>query len=180
MSRLLFTSDLHLGHKNICKYRTQFSSPEEHDNTLYENLSTNVRKGDTLYLLGDIAFTFEWLEKIKQINCRHKLLVCGNHDTERGIKMKHLVDVYDDVVALTSKRNYWISHCPIHPQEMRGKLGCVHGHLHSKKVKMKDPMGYDTPISGSLVSDHRYLNVCVEHTNYKPITFEQLIEGQQR
>lgn len=173
MSRLLFTSDLHLGHRNICKYRTQFSSPEEHDNTLYENLATSVHKRDTLYLLGDIAFTFEWLEKIKQINCRHKLLVCGNHDTERGIKMKHLVDVYDDVVALTSKRNYWISHCPIHPQEMRGRLGNITGHLHSKKVMV------DYLVPDPYVEDWNYLNACVEHTDYKPITFEQLIEEQQ-
>lgn len=173
MSRLLFSADLHLGHKNICKYRTQFSSPEEHDNTLYENLATNINKRDTLYLVGDIAFTFEWLEKIKQINCRHKLLVCGNHDTERGIKMKHLVGVYDDVVALTSKRNYWISHCPIHPQEMRGRLGCIHGHLHSKKVMV------DHLVPEPYVEDWNYLNVCVEHTDYKPITFEQLIEEQQ-
>ncbi|QHZ59873.1 metallophosphoesterase [Alteromonas phage vB_AmeM_PT11-V22] len=173
MSRLMLMSDLHLGHKNICKYRSQFSTPEEHDNTIFENLATNIRKRDTLYLLGDVAFTFGWLEKIKSINCRHKLLVCGNHDTERGIKMKHLVDVYDDVVALTSKRKYWISHCPIHPQEMRGRLGCVHGHIHSKKVMV------DYLVPEPYVEDWEYLNACVEHTNYKPITFDQLIEEQQ-
>lgn len=169
MSRLLLSADLHLGHNNIHKYRSKFSSAEEHHNTVFENLATTVRKSDTLYLLGDVAFDFHWLSKIKGINCRHKKLICGNHDTERGITMKHLVDVYDSVHALYCKRNYWFSHCPIHPQEMRGREGCIHGHLHDKKVKMEDPT-----TSSVVIPDSRYLNVCLEHTGYKPVTFEEL------
>lgn len=160
-------SDLHLGHNNICKYRTMFSCADEHHNTIYENLATNLNKHDTLYLLGDVAFDHYWLGKIKELNCRHKLLICGNHDTERGIRMEDLVDVYDDVKALMSKRNYWFSHAPIHPQEMRGKTGNIHGHTHNFKVM-------ELWEDGS-VEDKRYINACVEHTNFKPITFEELI-----
>lgn len=159
MSRLMLMSDLHLGHKNICKYRPNFSSEEEHSNTIYENLATNIGKRDTLWLLGDVAFTFEWLEKIKQIKCKRKVLIVGNHDLERGITMKHLVDVYDDVFAVLSHRNYWFQHTPMHPQEMRSRLGNIHGHLH-----------------GSIIDDPRYFNVCVEHTNWKPISFAEVIQ----
>lgn len=158
MSRLMIMSDLHLGHSNICKYREGFSSAQEHHETLFENLATNVGKRDTLYLLGDIAFTLEWLERIKTIKARHKLLVVGNHDTERGITMRHLVDVYDSVVSLFSKRNYWFSHAPIHSDEIRRRFGNIHGHCHGHKI-----------------DDKRYINACVEHTNYKPITFEELV-----
>lgn len=175
MSRLMITSDLHLGHNNIHKYRDQFSTAEEHHNTVFENLATTIRKNDTLYLLGDIAFTQEWLDKISSINCRYKLLICGNHDTERGITMKHLVNAYDDVRALMTKRNYWFSHAPIHPDEMRGRLACVHGHLHSRKIQ-QEYMG-DGDYVGE-VDDRRYINACVEHTDYKPITFEDLIAQQ--
>lgn len=163
MSRLMITSDLHLGHRNICKYRKIFTSPEEHDEVVFDNLATSINKHDTLYLLGDIAFSKEWLNKIKSIKCRYKLLICGNHDTERGITMKDLVDTYDNVMALLSKRNYWFSHCPIHPQEIRGKLGVVHGHLHNQLVE----------------GDDRYYNACLEHTNYKPISFEDLTKGRK-
>lgn len=82
MSKLLITSDLHLGHKNICKYRTQFSSADEHHNFIFENLATNVSKRDTLYILGDCAFDKYWLDKVKSIKCQHKKLILGNHDSE--------------------------------------------------------------------------------------------------
>ena len=164
VSKLWITSDLHLGHKNICKYRKLFTDAEEHHNTMFENLATTVGKRDTLYLLGDIAFDKYWLNKIANINCNHKLLVCGNHDTERGINMRMLVEAYDNVMSLFSKRNIWFSHCPIHPQEIRGRLYNIHGHLHGNVVE----------------GDSRYFNACVEHTNWKPILFSEIDELMRR
>ena len=162
MSRLLFTSDLHLGHNNITKYRGAFTSAEEHHEVLFDKLASNVQKRDTLYLLGDIAFSLYWLEKVSNINCSHKLLICGNHDLEHGITMRHLVAYYDDVKSLYSKRNNWISHCPIHPQEMRGRVLNIHGHTHHSMV-----LDEGSP-------DNTYFNACVEQTDYKPITYEEI------
>ena len=157
MTRLLVTSDLHLGHKNICKYREQFNSSEEHDEVLWDNLASSVNKHDTVFFLGDIAFTPYWLDKIKHLKVAHKRLIVGNHDTERGITMRHLCDSYDSVVSFMTHKNYWLSHCPIHPQEMRGRNGNIHGHLH-----------------GKVVDDPLYFNACVEHTEYKPILWGDL------
>lgn len=170
MSKLLITSDLHLGHKNIHKYRTRFSTACEHHNFVFENLATNVGKRDTLYILGDCAFDKFWLEKIKNIKCQHKKLICGNHDSEHHT-MKELCDAFDSVEALMSKRNVWFSHCPIHPQEMRGRLLNIHGHLHNQIVE-KPVFEY-----GKLFvkPDLHYFNVCVEHTNYKPISFAEIM-----
>lgn len=151
-------SDLHLGHRNICKYRTEFSTEQEHSETLFENLATATKKRDVLYLMGDVAFSKEWLERIKGIRCNNKVLIVGNHDLEFGITMRDLVDTYDKVFSLLSYRNYWWSHCPIHPDELRKRKGNIHGHTH-----------------GHVLDDSRYINACVEHTNYKPITFEELI-----
>lgn len=150
MSKLWLWSDLHLGHNNITKYREGFSSSEDHHNTIYDRLATTVGKRDTLYLLGDIAFTKEWLNKIKDIKCIRKVLVVGNHDLERGIKMRNLVEVYDEVYSLVSHRNVWLSHYPIHQDEIRNRKGVFYGHTH-----------------GHLINDPRYVNLCVEH-NPKP------------
>lgn len=176
MTRLMITSDLHLGHKSIHKFRTEFESAESHHEAIFENLAMNIQKRDSLILLGDIAFDRYWLDKIKSIKCTKKLLICGNHDTENGITMRDLVNVYDDIMALHSRRNYWFSHCPIHPQEMRGKIGNIHGHLHQKEVGE-----YLPSIDGSsdvFYRDQMYLNACVEHTNYKPISFADLVAGK--
>ena len=130
MSRLMITSDLHLGHKSICRYRPQFSTMEEHNEILFDNLASNVTKRDTLFLLGDIAFDIEWHLRIADIKCKHKVLILGNHDTDRKPKVHQFAHCYDKIHGLLSHRNYWWSHCPMHPQELRGRLGNIHGHLH--------------------------------------------------
>jgi len=159
MSGLVIWSDLHLGHKAICKYRTQFSTPEEHDEIIYDRLASSVGKRDSLWLLGDVAFTKDWLFKIGAIKCAKKTLILGNHDLEGKMKFTDLVGVYDSVQSLVSRRNYWFSHCPIHPDEIRGREGVIHGHVHNKSLL-----------------DKRYFNACVENTNYHPITFPAIME----
>lgn len=164
MSKLLISSDLHLGHNNICKYRTNFKTPEEHHETLFENLAMSVNKSDTLYLLGDIAFDKYWLGRVADIKCRHKKLVCGNHDIDHH-KMRELCDAFDSVDTLLSRRNVWLTHCPIHPQEIRGRSGNIHGHLHGKLVTLEDG-----------TKDTRYFNACVEHTDWKPVLYSDIIK----
>ena len=159
MNRLLLTSDLHLGHRSAYKWRPRFSSPEEHDDVIYDNLASSVGKRDTVYFLGDVAFTDRALLKIQNLKVKHKVLILGNHDLERGMKLEKLLLVYDKIMALYSKRNLWFSHCPIHPSEMRRRLGCVHGHTHA-----------------TVVDDPRYFNVCLEQTEYKPILFSAVMD----
>lgn len=158
MSRLLLAADLHLGHKNITKFRTQFSSAEEHHEIVLENMKLSINKADSLWLLGDIAFTKDWLVRLQEIKCRRKVLILGNHCTDREVKFRDLVGIYDGVHALVSHRNYWFSHAPIHESEIRGKLGNIHGHIHSAAI--------DSP---------HYQCVSLEHTDYKAIYFEEVI-----
>lgn len=174
----MITSDLHLGHKNIVKFRDGFSSEDHHHEVMFENLASSIQKRDSLILLGDIAFNKFWLEQIKSIKCVKKTLICGNHDTENGIKMRDLVEVYDDIHSLFSKRNVWFSHCPIHSSQFRGKAHNIHGHLHDNKVQkigIVEGKVHPSEIE-AYTDDNRYLNACVEHTNYKPISFADLIK----
>lgn len=161
MSKLWITADLHLGHRAICKYRKEFDSMEEHNEILYWNLRTTVNKRDTLYLLGDIAFSREWLEKIGEIECAHKKLILGNHDLMGGMTIRDLGNTYDSVEALFKHRGVWFSHCPMHPSELYHKQN-IHGHVH-----------------GGNVPDHRYLNANVEQWDYYPVSFENLVGGQK-
>ena len=158
MSRLMITSDLHLGHKNVIKWRTQFSSNEEHDEVLFDNLMSSIGKRDSIIFLGDVAMTKPWLARIAAIK-NHTYLICGNHDTERGITMRHLVESYDKIYSLYSRRNCWLSHCPIHHESMRGRILNIHGHVHE-----------------STINDSSYFNACVENTDYKPISFKEILE----
>lgn len=161
----MITSDLHLGHKNIHQFRGDFKSAEDHHEFIFEQMAVNIQKRDSLFLLGDIAFDKYWLNRLREIKCVKKTLILGNHDTENGIKFSDFVGIYDDVHSLFARRNIWFSHCPIHPSQFRGKVSNIHGHLHDKTVRTEL---FDTGADG------RYINACVEHTRYKPISFSDL------
>ena len=157
MANVWFLGDVHLGHKNIHKYRG-FNSNEEHDALIKENYHNVVSKRDIVYFLGDTAFTHEALAEIKTWQGESRRLIVGNHDLERGVKMRDLTEAYDKVYAFKKYKDFWLTHAPIHPDELRGRW-CLHGHVHE-----------DT------IDDPRYLNVSMEAINYKPICLEEAIE----
>lgn len=156
MSKTYFTSDWHLGHKNIIKYRPQFKDIQDHDNTLINNFNSVVRKRDVVYFLGDILFTEESLELFKKLNYCRKVLILGNHDY---LSTKYYLEVFDEVRGFISFKNYWLSHCPIHPQELRNRIGNIHGHLHASILK-------DT--------NNKYFDVCPEKHNFQLVDFETI------
>jgi calcineurin-like phosphoesterase family protein len=152
MATVYLTSDLHLGHKNISKFRG-LSSEEENYEILKEKWHRVVTKRDTVILLGDVCFTEERLKDFSSWTAEQKILVAGNHDLDK-LSMKTLVNYYDKVYSLLKYKGMWLSHAPIHPDELRGRVN-VHGHCHYHEV-----------------DDQRYLNVCVEHTEMQPVNIE--------
>lgn len=170
MSRLMITSDLHLGHKNIHKFRDQFATAEEHHEVVFDNFASNIKKSDSVFLLGDVAFDEYWLNRLCEVKCRKKTLILGNHDTER-LSITDIVNsgAYDAIHSLFSKRNCWFSHCPIHTGQFREKLLNIHGHLHREIVTYFDGDDFEAQDAG-------YFNACVEHTDYKPISFSEILE----
>lgn len=171
MSRLMITSDLHLGHKNIHKFRGEFSTAEEHHEVIFDNFASSIKKSDSVILLGDIAFDNYWLNRLSEVKCRKKTLILGNHDTER-LSIFDIVNsgVYDAIHSIYAKRKCLLSHYPIHGHEFRRSDLNIHGHLHDKKVEsLNIALQVMRP-------DVRYFNACVEHTDYKPISFAEILE----
>ena len=71
-----FSSDLHLGHPKS----RGIGTPEQAAETIITNINSVVSKGDKLYLLGDIADTYDGLKWICEIHCKYIELILGNHD----------------------------------------------------------------------------------------------------
>jgi len=155
MSNVWFTSDLHLGHKNIHKFRTQFESEEHHREVIKENYHKVVTKRDKVFFLGDVAFTQECLEDVGTWVGECKVLIVGNHCVD-NIPMSEIVKHFDEVYSLLKYKEYWLSHAPIHPNELRGKYN-LHGHVHYASL-----------------DDPRYLNCCLENTDYVPIDLSEV------
>lgn len=157
MSNIYLCSDLHIGHKNINKFRCEdkgffrgFASEQEHREWLYSNLS-NLTKRDILICLGDIAFDREaLLDFHENVHCI-KWLVMGNHDLVLNKQTKDdYFKVFDRIEGFFKYKKYWLSHAPIHPYELRGRVN-LSGHVHYATIPDKV----------------NYFNVCPENVyNY--------------
>lgn len=85
--REFLTSDTHFEHANIIKYSGRpFSSVEEMDEQLIDNINNNVGVDDHLYHIGDFA-RYDIEKFRKAIKCKHVILITGNHD--RRLKSWH-------------------------------------------------------------------------------------------
>ena len=155
-----FTSDWHLGHRVITKYRSQFKTIEEHDNAIFAE-AEKLTKRDILFVLGDFLFdcdNFEhYLERISKLPCRIKLIM-GNHDSLKLYSQTIAKNVEIQLPLFTYK-SFWISHCPIHPDELRNRIGNIHGHLHN-----------------ATLDDNRYFDVGLDKNNFKFINWEDIKE----
>lgn len=159
-----FSSDFHLGHKAILKYRPQFSTIEDHDNAIFSQLE-KLTKRDQLFILGDFLFDcpeFEnYLARLSKLQAKFKLIM-GNHDS---------LKLYSQTIAqnlmlhlpLVNYKNFWLSHCPIHEQELRGRLGNIHGHLHGAYVE--DQSG---------LINYNYFNVNLDNNDFKLVELDTI------
>ena len=158
MSSVYFAGDLHLGHKNIEKYRKQFTNAKEHDQYIYDMISSCYKKRHTYYLLGDVCFDLESLHKLKEIMCYDNVkIVLGNHCISKDISIVDWVNAgFTDIHSLVKYKEFWLSHAPIHPDELRSKKN-IHGHCHNYKI-----------------DDSRYIGVSLEQIGFKFIGLDEI------
>ena len=152
-----FTSDLHISHRAITKYRPDFLSPSHHDEFMIDSIC-KLPKRSLLFILGDFLFDspdFDYkLNAILQCKCNIKLLL-GNHCSTKLYSVSH--PRLEVQLPLFSYKNLWLSHAPIHPNELRNRFGNVHGHLHLETL-----------------SDPRYFNVNIDVNDYQFVPFERI------
>jgi calcineurin-like phosphoesterase family protein len=164
VSRVVTGADFHLGANNAYKFRG-FSTAEEHNEVVFDNLATYCTKRDSLILVGDVCQSEYWLQRLHQLviekHVQKITLVPGNHDVERKITMQHLVWYYCEVLPYLSKRNCWWSHIPMHPDHLRGRGHNIHGHLHSAS----DPV----------IHDPRFINVAIDFWGFTPVSFAEMM-----
>ena len=131
-----YISDIHFGCQNSYDGRTL-----EHDRIVKENWNRVVTNADTVYILGDIgkignAQDTEHIIKTIATLKGKKVLVAGNHDVLKDIRLKQLFveicdykEVVDNDKGVTHK--LVLSHYPMLFWNGQHK-GCIHlyGHVH--------------------------------------------------
>lgn len=167
---IYFISDTHWGHKNIIQYSNRpFSSVEEMDEMLIKNWNERVGQNDTVYHLGDFAFSpYDVLKRTAKRLLGTKHLILGNHDkaiiqhraelvnsgTFASIQNYHELKVGSEFIVLF---HYG---CRVWNRSHRGSW-LLYGHSH-----------------GSLPAFGKSVDVGVDnkeiHSEYRPTSFEEI------
>lgn len=168
---IFFISDTHFDHANILTFRRgdgsalrPFSSVDEMNETLIERWNKTVKPSDHVYHLGDVTMARGKASKhIDTIMGRlngHKRICLGNHDQ---MIAAWYFKWFEKVKAASVLDGMIFTHIPIHPDSLSRFKVNVHGHLHANRV-----------LASPHHPDPRYVNICVEHTNYTPVSLEEL------
>lgn len=167
---IYFTSDLHLGHKNIIRLCNRpFSSVDEMDRVLIQNWNKKVHKNDSVYILGDLMFRNEKPpeEYLRQLKGKKHLLV-GNHDRQ-WIKTCDLSQFFESVEKLDfvsdGKRQMTLCHYPMMSWPHIQRSYMVFGHIHNNTDADYWPL---------IAQSERMLNAGVDINGFAPVTFEEM------
>ena len=82
MSNIWWTADTHLDHANIIRYCNRpFANKDEMNEVIIQNWNSVVKHEDTIYHLGDFAFSKDPGKFFHRLN-GNKILIKGNHDKQ--------------------------------------------------------------------------------------------------
>lgn len=185
MSEIWVTSDSHFGHAKCLQFDVPcraclgaavswcadchgtrlvkmrpFATVQEMDEYIIDQWNAVVKPQDKVYHLGDVAMNRKHLPTIARCH-GHRRLVRGNHDI---FDTSEYMEYFDDIYGTRHfpKVGVVLSHIPLHPESVKPGYINIHGHLHNNQ-----PQGHLGPL---------YYNVCVEMTEYRPLTLGEVKE----
>lgn len=181
MPNVFLYSDPHFGHAGVCRFMRDdgvtklrpWDDPAEMDEELIRRYNERVRPNDKCYFLGDVVINRKALKTLGRLN-GDKVLIRGNHDIFRDDEYR---EYFRELRAYHVMNGMILSHIPVHEASL-GRFGNnIHGHLHANRVKR--PRGFNVKTGEVLYStenDLRYTCVCVEQTDFAPISLEEVYD----
>ncbi len=174
----MFIADTHFGHENILKEcRPQFSSIEEMDTFIIDNINRKMKRSDTLYIVGDFSYRskispLEYLERIKP----RKILIVGNHDRDwlkripEDQRKQYFLGVYHQHAIKKRGIELHFNHYPQlawSRSHFFAQSFSIVGHIHGAR---------DTTVAARLFPEVKcQFNAGVDVNAFEPVTFEELV-----
>lgn len=177
---IYFTADNHYLHKASIMFDDRpFRNISEMTEQMVLRHNSIVTKDDLTYILGDFSWgkADETVSILKRLNGR-KILIKGNHDNVHNSELKKQFDYissYEEIKV--DGVDIVLCHYPInffngHFHGSYHLFGHVHNsHEHNQCLSLQRSMidvGYSCKMQ----------NVGVMHWDYKPVTFEQIVQRQ--
>lgn len=155
-----FTSDLHFYHKNIIKYCNRpFENVEEMNAALIHNWNCNVKKSDSVYIIGDVFFCKidKAIDILNNLNYNKLYIITGNHDSVINENKKLLLDggltnpitfIGDKLTVSLNNKTFFMNHFS-HRVWEKSHRGVIHlfGHSHGSLPPLGKSVdvGVDSP-----------------------------------
>jgi calcineurin-like phosphoesterase family protein len=205
MQRIYFISDTHFGHANILNFTdrgVRFSSIEDHDQSIIDNINEIVGRKDYLYHLGDFCWestakkqTILAKEVLGKIKCKNIHLILGNHDpmTNDGQPREDFAGLFKSCVTYkviripettissqlltATKRKVILSHYAIRSWwGMHGGSYHLYGHSHAT-LPENDTRSFDVGVDSAAILFGEYrpvssLEVCERLIDRLPRTVD--------
>jgi calcineurin-like phosphoesterase family protein len=171
MADIWFISDTHFFHDNMMGFKdsqgnlirgSRFKDTHHMNMVMVANWNDHVKPQDKVYHLGDVAVGVKNASdftNLMSILNGHKRLLLGNHDHIRSPAYNAFEQIDLWTGGKFKQYNFVASHIPLRPDQMRDGEFNVHGHTHQ-----------------NVLADKRYINVCVERTDYRPLHLDEIRE----
>jgi len=151
-------SDTHFGHKRLYTFLGVDGRPvrpmansDEGDAVMIARWNETVGPDDEIWHLGDVAWSPDALRILDRLN-GVKHLILGNHDS---FEMPIYDHYFASVQAAAVIGDLLLTHWPVHDSQLTFHRLNLHGHIHDR-----------------VIDDPRYVNLSVEHTDYRPVSLE--------
>ena len=167
IGRVWTSSDHHFFHKNIIRFADRpHAGVDEMNQDMLDKHNLFVTPDDISILGGDIGFgpVAQTNEILDQMN-GYKIMIIGNHDWEHKkavVKKYNVNEMYMSYFLEVDEFDVLFTHAPFVATDMltNPKLRNIYGHIHEKTI------------------DHpHYINMCVEHSEYRPRLLVDLLTG---
>lgn len=193
-----YISDLHLFHSHVIKFdERSFNNIEEMNEAILKNWNNKITNGDTVYILGDIAFRTNVAdtEKLVALVARlkgRKVLIKGNHDDVSDYRYKQLFSEICDYKEINdnykgNSMKLVLSHYPIlHWKGQHSGTVLLYGHTH---VSIEDDYFqyclWNMKNYGGIIHEndkpiHAYNVGCMQpYMDYTPRNLEEIIDAEK-
>lgn len=186
---LFFTADFHLFHKNVIRFdKRPFADVDEMHAAIEDGWNKTVTENDVVIYLGDLSFARR--EDQREVEALVKRLkgeihyVLGNHDRKDDIRRMNRFLSIEDYLEVSLKHFglehkassivkpidtlFTCFHYPIYSWN-KGHHGSymIHGHCHGNLHHGED---------ASFYNNRRVIDVGCMLTDYKPISYSEVIE----
>lgn len=160
--KTFFIADTHFGHEAIIRYENRpFANAKEQEEQLIKKWNETVDDEDTVYVLGDFGLSDskEETRRVCQSLKGKKILILGNHDTQDPEWYRACGFAEASPWPIIFEGFWILSHEPLYINENMPYAN-IYGHVHANPTYKN--------------YSRQSICVCVERTDYRPITFDEV------